>query len=133
LLGDADRARAIYQLAIQQTTLDMPEVLWKAYIDFEIQQEEYENARRLYHRLLQRTHHVKVSPSDSQKFLPICNASGMSLISGLDQFRTVRTVGHGKRGEKLCRSGYFQASQSRTSRQCREGRTTDVAGGLEEV
>lgn len=60
MLGDSDRARAIYQLAIQQNTLDMPEVLWKAYIDFEIQQEEYENARRLYHRLLQRTHHVKV-------------------------------------------------------------------------
>lgn len=61
LLGDADRARAIYELAIAQPALDMPEVLWKSYIDFEIEQEEYENARNLYRRLLQRTRHVKVS------------------------------------------------------------------------
>lgn len=60
LLGDYDRARAIYELAIAQPALDMPEVLWKAYIDFEIGQEEYDNARNLYRRLLQRTRHVKV-------------------------------------------------------------------------
>ena len=61
LLGDVDRARAIYELAITQPALDMPEVLWKSYIDFEIEQEEHENARNLYRRLLQRTRHVKVS------------------------------------------------------------------------
>lgn len=38
----------------------MPEVLWKAYIDFEIEQEEYNNTRNLYRRLLERTQHVKV-------------------------------------------------------------------------
>lgn len=32
LLGDIDRARAIYELAIQQSRLDMPELLWKSYI-----------------------------------------------------------------------------------------------------
>lgn len=36
------------------------QVLWKSYIDFEIEQEEFENTRKLYRRLLQRTQHVKV-------------------------------------------------------------------------
>lgn len=60
LLGDVDRARAIYELAVNQQRLDMPELLWKAYIDYEISQDEYENARNLYERLLERTNHVKV-------------------------------------------------------------------------
>jgi crooked neck len=60
LLGDNDRARAIYELAITQPRLDMPELLWKAYIDFEVGQEMFENARQLYERLLERTSHVKV-------------------------------------------------------------------------
>uniref|UniRef100_A0A674NEM9 Crooked neck pre-mRNA splicing factor 1 n=1 Tax=Takifugu rubripes TaxID=31033 RepID=A0A674NEM9_TAKRU len=60
ILGDSERARAIFELAIGQPRLDMPEVLWKSYIDFEIEQEEYENTRNLYKRLLQRTQHVKV-------------------------------------------------------------------------
>merc|ERR1712130_726628 len=60
LLGDADRARAIYELAINQPRLDMPEILWKGYIDFETEQEETDRARELYRRLLERTHHVKV-------------------------------------------------------------------------
>lgn len=38
----------------------MPEVLWKAYIDLEIDQEEFDKTRGLYRRLLQRTQHVKV-------------------------------------------------------------------------
>ena len=29
LLGDVDRARGIYELAINQPRLDMPEILWK--------------------------------------------------------------------------------------------------------
>ncbi|XP_056647749.1 protein crooked neck [Diorhabda sublineata] len=60
LLGDSDRARAIYELAINQPRLDMPELLWKAYIDFEISQDEPDNARQIYERLLERTSHVKV-------------------------------------------------------------------------
>ena len=60
ILGDSERARAIFELAIAQPKLDMPEVLWKAYIDFEIEQEEYNNTRNLYRRLLKRTQHVKV-------------------------------------------------------------------------
>ena len=39
----------------------MPEILWKAYIDFEVEQDETDRARDLYKRLLTRTQHVKVS------------------------------------------------------------------------
>ncbi|KAM9095554.1 LOW QUALITY PROTEIN: crooked neck-like protein 1 [Sarcophilus harrisii] len=60
ILGDVDRARAIYELAVDQPCLDTPEVLWKAYIDFKTEQEESEKTRSLYRRLLQRTQHVKV-------------------------------------------------------------------------
>lgn len=45
---------------MNQQQLDMPEVLWKAYIDFEIEQEEFDRTRSLYNRLLTRTQHVKV-------------------------------------------------------------------------
>ena len=60
ILGDIDRSRAIYNLAVEQPQIDMPEVLWKSFIDFEIEQEEYEYTRNLYNRLLERTQHVKV-------------------------------------------------------------------------
>ncbi|KAJ3349495.1 Crooked neck-like protein 1 [Allomyces javanicus] len=60
MVGDGDRARAILELAVAQPVLDMPEVLWKAYIDYETEEEEWSRARDLYERLLQRTSHVKV-------------------------------------------------------------------------
>merc|ERR1711973_907708 len=44
----------------------MPEILWKAYIDFEVEQEETDKARELYRRLLDRTQHVKVWLSYAQ-------------------------------------------------------------------
>lgn len=66
LLGDTDRARAIYELAVNQPRLDMPELLWKAYIDFEAGLGETEKARALYERLLERTLHVKVWMSYAQ-------------------------------------------------------------------
>ncbi|KAG1678894.1 hypothetical protein FOA52_003562 [Chlamydomonas sp. UWO 241] len=59
-LGETQRARGIYELAIAQPVLDMPEALWKAYIDFEIGQGERTRTRLLYERLLDRTKHVKV-------------------------------------------------------------------------
>ena len=59
-LEDVDRARAILELGIAQTTLDMPELVWKAYIEFEEYEEEYDRARALYERLLEKTNHVKV-------------------------------------------------------------------------
>ncbi|XP_071547455.1 crooked neck-like protein 1 [Panulirus ornatus] len=60
MLNDADRARGIYELSIAQPRLDMPEYMWKSYIDFEVEQEEWDRVRSLYERLLERTHHVKV-------------------------------------------------------------------------
>lgn len=39
-LEEFERARCIYELAISQAVLDMPELLWKAYIDFEIEKGE---------------------------------------------------------------------------------------------
>ncbi|KAI9847540.1 MAG: NineTeen Complex (NTC) component [Thelocarpon superellum] len=59
-LDDLDRARGIFELAVEQPVLDMPELLWKAYIDFEEEEGEYERTRRLYERLLAKTGHVKV-------------------------------------------------------------------------
>lgn len=58
ILGENERAEAIYEIAVDQPRLDMPEVVWKAYIDFQTEQLEYEKARQLYERLLERTQHV---------------------------------------------------------------------------
>ncbi|XP_064465251.1 crooked neck-like protein 1 [Ornithodoros turicata] len=66
ILGDVARARSIYEIAIDQPRLDMPEVLWKGYIDFEVELEEHAKAAQLYERLLQRTQHVKVWISYAQ-------------------------------------------------------------------
>ena len=60
------RCRAIYELAVSQSALDMPEMLWKNYIDFEIDEGEGEKARALYERLLEKTGHVKVWISYAQ-------------------------------------------------------------------
>jgi crooked neck len=59
-LDDLERTRAIFELAIDQAVLDMPELLWKAYIDFEEEEGEYDRTRQLYERLLDKTDHVKV-------------------------------------------------------------------------
>lgn len=65
-LAEIERARGIFELAINQSVLDMPEVLWKAYIDFEVKQKDFERTRALYKRLLARTKHVKVWISRAQ-------------------------------------------------------------------
>ncbi|RYP66966.1 hypothetical protein DL769_005882 [Monosporascus sp. CRB-8-3] len=59
-LDDLERTRAIFELAISQPDLDMPELVWKAYIDFEEEEGEYDRTRALYERLLEKTGHVKV-------------------------------------------------------------------------
>ncbi|UIZ22335.1 hypothetical protein KXD40_005355 [Peronospora effusa] len=88
-VGEIERARAIYELAIKQPVLDMPEMIWKHYIDFEIENDERDNTRALYERLLERTKHVKVwmsfaqfeaSSSDNK------NAQGENLKSARDVF-----------------------------------------------
>jgi crooked neck len=65
-IGETDRARSLYELAVSQPSLDMPEMIWKAYIDFEIEEGEGGKARKLYERLLDKTGHVKVWISFAQ-------------------------------------------------------------------
>ncbi|VDB87076.1 unnamed protein product [Peniophora sp. CBMAI 1063] len=59
-LADYPRARGIFELGIGQTPLSMPELLWKAYIDFEVEEGEREKARELYERLSGSSGHWKV-------------------------------------------------------------------------
>lgn len=58
-LGEEDRARAIYKMAIDEE-MEKPETIWKNYIDFEIEEGNYENSRELYENLLKRNNHVKI-------------------------------------------------------------------------
>ena len=44
-LSEIEHARVIFELAIAQPILDMPELVWKAYIDFETSGGEYERIR----------------------------------------------------------------------------------------
>ena len=59
-MQDFARTRAIFELGVSQSPLSMPELLWKAYIDFEIEEGEREIARSLYERLIALSGHVKV-------------------------------------------------------------------------
>jgi len=46
-LGDLDRARGVLRLATTQS-LDMPEVVWKALIDFEVEEEQWDHVRSAF-------------------------------------------------------------------------------------
>ncbi len=59
-LEDFALVRAIYELGIKQGMLSMPELLWKAYTDFETEEGEHEKACALYKQLVQISGHVKV-------------------------------------------------------------------------
>ena len=59
-LEDFARTRAIFELGVTQQPLAMPEVLWKAYIDFEVEEGNREGARALYERLVALSGHWKV-------------------------------------------------------------------------
>ena len=65
-LEEMDRASAIYELAIGQDSLDTPEVVWKKYIDHEIELGNQEKVESLFERLLQLAPHSKVFISYSQ-------------------------------------------------------------------
>lgn len=64
-LGETERAKSIYELAVEGTSgatiaLDQPENVWKAYIDFEVTNDNLASASELFERLLVKTKHVKV-------------------------------------------------------------------------
>ena len=81
-VGETERCRALYELAVSQPELDMPEMLWKGYIDFEIEEGQGDNARKLYKRLLDRTGHVKVWISYAQ-------FEGTEIGRGIEEARQV--------------------------------------------
>jgi len=81
-LGESERCRAIFELAVSQPALDMPEMLWKGFIDFEIDEGEADKARKLYERLLERTGHVKV-------WISFAQFEGTELGGGLKEARAV--------------------------------------------
>lgn len=58
-LDEIGRARAIFEIAVEQN-LDMPENVWKSYIDMEIGISEWERVRHLYRLLMKKSKHVKV-------------------------------------------------------------------------
>lgn len=61
LLLDDERARAILEIACNQESLDIPELVWKAAIDLEFEAGDLERVRDLYERLLERSqYHLKV-------------------------------------------------------------------------
>lgn len=51
-MGETERVRALFEIGIRQPELDVPELVWKAYIDFEISQGEFDRTRQLYERIL---------------------------------------------------------------------------------
>lgn len=62
----------------------MPEMIWKGYIDFEIEEGEADHARKLYERLLQRTGHVKV-------WISFAQFEGTEIGKGVPEARSVFT------------------------------------------
>lgn len=84
----------MFELAVDQEELDMPEMLWKAFIDFEISQQEFERARALYERLLERSNHVKVWISYGKFEFENANLRSIELeISGVEAARSVLSRG----------------------------------------
>eukprot|EP00435_Cladocopium_sp_Y103_P009523 s264_g2.t1 len=59
-VGEIERARALCNLAVNQERLDMPELVWKRFIDLEVSQEQLDNARKVWQQLLGKSHHVRV-------------------------------------------------------------------------
>lgn len=62
-LQEVVRTRAIFELAIQQQGMDTPELVWKSYIDWELESGRHAEARQLYGRLLGFTQHPRVFES----------------------------------------------------------------------
>lgn len=60
MLEEYSRARSLFESAIKLPALNMPETIWKAYIDMEISLNNIPKARELYTRLLDKTKHLKV-------------------------------------------------------------------------
>ena len=123
ILGDTDRARGIFELAINQPLMDMPELLWKAYIDFETEQEEYGNCRKLFERLLERTQHVKVWLSYGK--FEISSGSEEGVKNAREVFRKAnKALKHGNQNEE--RAMILEAWQAFERKHGDEGSLADI-------
>jgi len=91
-VGETDRCRALFELAVNQESLDQPELLWKGFIDFEIAEGEADKARTLFGRLLDKTNHVKV-------WISFATFEVSDIGAGADAMR------------KLCDSAYKQLKE----------------------
>ena len=78
-LDERERCRAIFDIAISQN-LDMPEIVWKAYINVEMSFEEYDKVRLLYAKLLEKTKHLKVWLSYSKFEQEVGNTKGVRAV-----------------------------------------------------
>ncbi len=87
LLLDDERARMILQLACDQPLLDVPELAWKAAIDFEFENGDHDKMRELYEQLLERAgFHLKIWVSFANMELLCANDN---LIEGLQRARVI--------------------------------------------
>ena len=59
-LQEYKRCEAIFELAVKNSMIDKPELIWKAYIDTMIEFNNPAKVRELYERLLEKTKHLKV-------------------------------------------------------------------------
>lgn len=59
-LNDNPRAKAIFEMGLEEEVLDKPERLWKAYIEYTEAEGTADETRALYERLLAKTSHFKV-------------------------------------------------------------------------
>lgn len=103
------RARAIYRLAINRTEMDSPELVWKAFIDFEIELlnksleegnvvfeneskvlDEYKKVEDLYEDLLERTNHVKVWLNYSKFYINLIDTLKKNKLGLRDDEEEVR-------------------------------------------
>eukprot|EP00927_Polykrikos_kofoidii_P002117 TRINITY_DN10821_c0_g1_i1.p1 TRINITY_DN10821_c0_g1~~TRINITY_DN10821_c0_g1_i1.p1 ORF type:complete len:679 (-),score=158.26 TRINITY_DN10821_c0_g1_i1:131-2167(-) len=90
-VGEVDRARGLCELAIRQERLDMPELVWKRYIDLEVSHDEHDNARKVWLRLVSKSHHVRVYIAYSEFEAVTCQAMPRcreGLETGIKHFKS---------------------------------------------
>lgn len=106
LLLDDDRAKAILQIACDQKSLDIPELVWKAAIDLEFELGDYDRVRDLYEHLLERSgQHLKIWISYANMEVSIATEDDTT-TTGIERARVI-----------LQRSyDHFKASQANTER-----------------
>ncbi len=98
-LGEYERMRAIFEIGISRMVLDKPDLLWKRYItvESEIDEEDGELVRQLYHRLLERTKHPNIYISFAKYEREKSLENGRKILNeGIDYYRDI--------GDNECRA-----------------------------